>query len=206
MITVHDIQAPDPADSSPLHDDAHRTWSAVAVKGAPDVVLRLCTRIQTMDDQVRLLDESMRQRSPGGQRQHDQGRLARVGVGLPADRRRTRGRPTAEHGAGPDLCGPGRHDRPGPRRSQAGAGDGPRCRHSHDHDHRRLSQHGARHRRGHRPAAPGPRRDDRGRTQRPGRRRPGRPASKRPTCLPAFRPSTRCASWMPCAPTTKWWP
>jgi Ca2+-transporting ATPase len=61
MVTVHDIQAPDPADSSPLHDDAHRKWSAVAVKGAPDVVLRLCTRIQTMDDQVRLLDEPVRQ-------------------------------------------------------------------------------------------------------------------------------------------------
>ncbi len=61
MVTVHDIHAPDPADSSPLHDDLHRSWSAVAVKGAPDVVLRLCTRIQTMDDQVRLLDERMRQ-------------------------------------------------------------------------------------------------------------------------------------------------
>jgi P-type Ca2+ transporter type 2C len=60
-VPVHDIHAPDPADSSPLHDDLHRSWSAVAVKGAPDVVLRLCTRIQTMDDQVRLLDERMRQ-------------------------------------------------------------------------------------------------------------------------------------------------
>ncbi|MFN8464411.1 MAG: cation-translocating P-type ATPase [Caldilineaceae bacterium] len=61
MVTVHDIHAPDPTDSSPLHDDLHHSWSAVAVKGAPDVVLRLCTRIQTMDDQVRLLDDRMRQ-------------------------------------------------------------------------------------------------------------------------------------------------
>ena len=52
---------PTPRTARRLHDDLHRSWSAVAVKGAPDVVLRLCTRIQTMDDQVRLLDERMRQ-------------------------------------------------------------------------------------------------------------------------------------------------
>jgi P-type Ca2+ transporter type 2C len=61
MVTVHDIQAPDPADSSPFHDEMHRNWSVVAVKGAPDIVLGLCTHIQAMDDHVGTLDEQMRQ-------------------------------------------------------------------------------------------------------------------------------------------------
>ena len=31
-------------------------------------------------------------------------------------------------------------------------------------------------------------------------------SSKRPMSLPAFRPSTRCASWMRCRPTMRSWP
>jgi Ca2+-transporting ATPase len=60
MVTVHAIEAPDPRDSSPLRDASRRSESVVAVKGAPDVVLRLCTHIQTFDDQVRPLDARMR--------------------------------------------------------------------------------------------------------------------------------------------------
>ncbi len=60
MVTIHEIQHPSREDSSPFQDATHRNWSAVAVKGAPDVVLRLCTRIQTIDDQVEVLDDARR--------------------------------------------------------------------------------------------------------------------------------------------------
>ncbi len=35
---------------------------AITVKGAPDLVLQLCTDYQTIDDQVRPLDDEMRAR------------------------------------------------------------------------------------------------------------------------------------------------
>ncbi len=61
MVTVHEVQSPHPDDSSPLQDGSQRRWSAVAVKGAPDVVLRLCTHIQTLEDEVQPLDAALRQ-------------------------------------------------------------------------------------------------------------------------------------------------
>jgi Ca2+-transporting ATPase len=60
MITIHAIQEPRTADASPLADGQHREWYAVAVKGAPDVVLGLCNRYQTLDDQVSPLSEEKR--------------------------------------------------------------------------------------------------------------------------------------------------
>lgn len=62
MVTIHELQGLDPDDSSPIYDPSRREWYAVAVKGAPDVVLRLCTRYQSMDDQPRPLDADTRQR------------------------------------------------------------------------------------------------------------------------------------------------
>ncbi len=50
MLTVHAIQDPTPQDCSPFTDDSRRAWYAVAVKGAPDVVLELCNRYQPMGD------------------------------------------------------------------------------------------------------------------------------------------------------------
>jgi Ca2+-transporting ATPase len=61
MVTIHSIEAPQPQDSSPLTDDAHLRWEAVVIKGAPDEVLRLCTRYQTLADQVQQMDEPARQ-------------------------------------------------------------------------------------------------------------------------------------------------
>ena len=46
MITVHDVYQPRPEDISPFYDDNKRGWDVVAVKGAPDVVLNLCTSIR----------------------------------------------------------------------------------------------------------------------------------------------------------------
>ncbi len=60
MVTIHEIEDPSAEDISPLYDGKHQDWYAVAVKGAPDVVLRLCTRYQTIDDQHAPMTDAMR--------------------------------------------------------------------------------------------------------------------------------------------------
>jgi len=60
MITIHDVREPDPDDLSPFYDKKHKHWDVIAVKGAPDVVLGLCSRYQTMDDESKQLREKMR--------------------------------------------------------------------------------------------------------------------------------------------------
>jgi len=60
MTTIHRIEAPAPADPSPFYDDSRRGWEVAAVKGAPDVILDLCVRAQTIDDQVVDLTEDKR--------------------------------------------------------------------------------------------------------------------------------------------------
>ncbi|MBI1794480.1 MAG: cation-translocating P-type ATPase [Chloroflexi bacterium] len=55
MITVHDVRNPKPEDPSPFYDKKIRNWDVIAVKGAPDVVLDLCTRYQTMKDESKPL-------------------------------------------------------------------------------------------------------------------------------------------------------
>ncbi len=49
MVTVHAISDPHPEDASPFEEPNVRGY-VVTVKGAPDVVLDLCTRYQRMDD------------------------------------------------------------------------------------------------------------------------------------------------------------
>src|SRR5687767_14609458 len=62
MITIHDVRAPRSADPSPFTDEKHKNWDVIAVKGAPDVVLELCTQYQSMDDVPKRLDEEARAR------------------------------------------------------------------------------------------------------------------------------------------------
>jgi Ca2+-transporting ATPase len=62
MITIHDVGNPRPDDISPFYDAKYRGWDVIAVKGAPDVVLDLCTRYLGMDDKPRQMDDSARQR------------------------------------------------------------------------------------------------------------------------------------------------
>ena len=50
MITIHDVTDPKAEDLSPFHDEKHKGWDVIAVKGAPDIVLDLCTQYQGMDD------------------------------------------------------------------------------------------------------------------------------------------------------------
>ncbi len=60
MITVHKIKTVDERDPSPFHDDAALQCEAITIKGAPDLVLTLCSHYQTIDDQVLPLDDAMR--------------------------------------------------------------------------------------------------------------------------------------------------
>ena len=61
MVTVHGIKQPRSEDMSPFSNGDPVPF-AVVVKGAPDVVLKLCTRYQTTDDVPAPLDEPTRSR------------------------------------------------------------------------------------------------------------------------------------------------
>ncbi len=50
MVTVHRVSQPKKEDLSPFTDDSPRGRYVVAVKGAPDVVLNLCTHYHPMDN------------------------------------------------------------------------------------------------------------------------------------------------------------
>jgi Ca2+-transporting ATPase len=60
MITIHDITDPDPNDPSPFYNEKQKNWDVIAVKGAPDIVLTLCSKYLGMDDKPRDLTDEMR--------------------------------------------------------------------------------------------------------------------------------------------------
>jgi Ca2+-transporting ATPase len=62
MITIHDVHNPKPADPSPFYDETRKNWDVINVKGAPDIVLELCTQYQGMDDQPHPLTEEAKKR------------------------------------------------------------------------------------------------------------------------------------------------
>jgi Ca2+-transporting ATPase len=63
MLTVHLVQNQQNEDLSPIYGSEKDNWYAIAVKGAPDVVLDLCTSYQDMDDHhTNPLDEAARKR------------------------------------------------------------------------------------------------------------------------------------------------
>ncbi len=62
MITIHEVSQPRPDDISPFYDNKMKDWEVIAVKGAPDIVLGLCSHYQTMDDKSKPLTEEQRQR------------------------------------------------------------------------------------------------------------------------------------------------
>lgn len=61
MTTVHRIEQPEPSDPSPFYDDSALGWQVAAVKGAPDVILDLCSHYQTIDDRRQDLGPEMRE-------------------------------------------------------------------------------------------------------------------------------------------------
>jgi Ca2+-transporting ATPase len=60
MATMHKITWIKDEGPSPFHDDTHLHSNVVTVKGAPDMVLQLCTDYQTIDDKVQPLDDQVR--------------------------------------------------------------------------------------------------------------------------------------------------
>ncbi len=61
MVTIHAVEGPANEDISPLEEgDEKREWHIVAVKGAPDVVLDLCSHIQTMNNGDQKLTDARR--------------------------------------------------------------------------------------------------------------------------------------------------
>ncbi len=62
MTTVHKVVDPRPEDFSPFYDSALRGWEVAATKGAPDVILELCTQRQRLNDRPeRMTDEARRE-------------------------------------------------------------------------------------------------------------------------------------------------
>ncbi|MGD9093451.1 MAG: HAD-IC family P-type ATPase, partial [Anaerolineales bacterium] len=63
MTTIHELREPRDEDISPFSDNGHEPQGyAITVKGAPDLVLDLCTHYQRMDDYAFPLDDIQRQR------------------------------------------------------------------------------------------------------------------------------------------------
>ena len=60
MVTFHRVENPQAEDFSHYYDDLMRGLNLIAIKGAPEVVLPLCTSYQTMHDQTRELEEEIR--------------------------------------------------------------------------------------------------------------------------------------------------
>jgi len=62
MVTVHEIVNPGGGDISPYHANEKTNWYTIAVKGAPDVVLGLCTYISDYDNKPIPLTDEVRQK------------------------------------------------------------------------------------------------------------------------------------------------
>jgi Ca2+-transporting ATPase len=86
MITVHSIIDPRPEDASPFSNNDVKDWDVVAVKGAPDVVLKLCTQYQTMEDKAAPLTDAIRQRILAANDSMTKGALRVLGVAYRLDR------------------------------------------------------------------------------------------------------------------------
>jgi Ca2+-transporting ATPase len=60
MTTIHSLKAPRPEDASPFYDQSYSEWEVAATKGAPEVILELCSHYQTADDTQRPLTDDVR--------------------------------------------------------------------------------------------------------------------------------------------------
>lgn len=60
MITLHEVKSPEAKDISPFKGKDAKESYVIAVKGAPDVVLDLCNRVQKMDNTVEKLNDKKR--------------------------------------------------------------------------------------------------------------------------------------------------
>jgi len=63
MITIHSVDNPQKSDISPFTEESSKKAHVIAVKGAPDLVLNLCTKYQPIDDGEALpMDKAAKER------------------------------------------------------------------------------------------------------------------------------------------------
>jgi Ca2+-transporting ATPase len=62
MTTVHKIKSPHPEDASPFYDSSYKDWEVAATKGAPDIVLDLCTHYQDIGDHAVTITPEIKQK------------------------------------------------------------------------------------------------------------------------------------------------
>ncbi|MBT3712033.1 MAG: HAD-IC family P-type ATPase, partial [Anaerolineae bacterium] len=60
MITINDVDIPRVEDLSPFTDERYQDWDIITIKGAPDMVLDLCTQYQGMDDNTLPMTDAAR--------------------------------------------------------------------------------------------------------------------------------------------------
>ncbi len=80
MVTIHSLEDPKSEDISPFGDQDQRQHYVVAVKGAPDFVMNLCSRYQTMDNHQKEMDEVTRTRILTANDEMTRGALRVLGV------------------------------------------------------------------------------------------------------------------------------
>ncbi|MEJ2352902.1 MAG: cation-translocating P-type ATPase [Anaerolineales bacterium] len=80
MVTLHTLKEPRPEDISPFYSEEDRDLYVVTVKGAPDLVLDLCTRYQRMDDVSLPLDDDQKASILAAHDTMTQGALRVLGV------------------------------------------------------------------------------------------------------------------------------
>src|SRR5512139_3282829 len=86
MVTIHDVATPRAQDPSPFtNNDTLQDWDVIAVKGAPDVVLDLCTQYQDRNDEPRPLTEEVRQQILAANDEMTQGALRVLGLAYRLD-------------------------------------------------------------------------------------------------------------------------
>ena len=86
MITVHDVDIPRVEDLSPFTDERYQDWDIITVKGAPDMVLDLCTQYQGMDDNILPMTEAARNRIKAANDKMTRGALRVLGVAYRLER------------------------------------------------------------------------------------------------------------------------
>ncbi len=86
MITINDVDLPRVEDLSPFTDERYRDWDIITVKGAPDMVLDLCTQYQGMDDNVQPMTDAARNRILAANDQMTKNALRVIGVAYRLER------------------------------------------------------------------------------------------------------------------------
>jgi len=96
MTTVHKVNDPRPEDFSPFYDASLLGWEVVATKGAPDVILDLCTQRLRIDDRPEPMTEEARRQILAANHEMSKQALRVLAVAYRVERD-VPDSPTAEH-------------------------------------------------------------------------------------------------------------